>query len=94
MGATVIIILFLILVLRGIQISLKARDKFGSYIAMGISAQIGIQTALNILVVTDSIPNTGIALPFFSYGGTALLMLLFESGVMLSISRKSAQRKI
>ena len=94
LGATVIIILFLILVLRGIQISLKARDKFGSYIAMGISAQIGIQTALNILVVTDSIPNTGIALPFFSYGGTALLMLLFESGVMLSISRKSAQRKI
>ena len=93
-GAIVIIILFVLLVLRGIQISMKARDKFGSYVAIGITAQIGIQTGLNILVVTDSIPNTGIALPFFSYGGTALLMLLFEVGVMLSISRKASQRKI
>ena len=93
-GALVIIILFVLLVLRGIQISMKARDRFGSYVAMGITAQIGIQTGLNILVVTDSIPNTGIALPFFSYGGTALLMLLFEVGVMLSISRKSNQRKV
>lgn len=93
-GAMVIIILFVLLVLRGIQISMKARDKFGSYIALGITAQIGIQTVFNILVVTDAIPNTGIALPFFSYGGTALLMLLFEAGVMLSISRKANQRKI
>ncbi len=93
-GAVLIILLFAVLVIRGIQISLKARDKFGSYIAMGITAQIGIQTALNILVVTDSIPNTGIALPFFSYGGTALIMLLFEAGVMLSISRKANQRKL
>ena len=93
-GAIVIIILFVLLVLRGIQISMKARDKFGSYIALGITAQIGIQTVFNVLVVTDSIPNTGIALPFFSYGGTALLMLLFETGVMLSISRKANQRKM
>ena len=93
-GALVIILLFVLLVLRGIQISMKARDKFGSYIALGITAQIGIQTVFNILVVTDAIPNTGIALPFFSYGGTALLMLLFEAGVMLSISRKANQRKI
>ena len=93
-GAMVIIILFVLLVLRGIQISMKARDKFGSYIALGITAQIGIQTVFNILVVTDSIPNTGIALPFFSYGGTALMMLLFEAGVMLSISRKANQRKV
>lgn len=93
-GAIVIILLFVLLVLRGIQISMKARDKFGSYIALGITAQIGIQTVFNILVVTDSIPNTGIALPFFSYGGTALLMLLFETGVMLSISRKANQRKV
>ena len=93
-GALIIIILFLLLVLRGIQISMKARDKMGSYIALGITAQIGLQTAFNILVITDSIPNTGIALPFFSYGGTALLMLLFEAGVMLSISRKANQRKV
>ena len=93
-GAIIIIVLFVLLVLRGIQISVNARDKMGSYIALGITAQIGIQTAFNILVVTDSIPNTGIALPFFSYGGTALLMLLFEAGVMLSISRKSNQRKV
>ena len=72
---------------------MKARDKFGSFIVMGISAQVGIQTVLNILVITDSIPNTGIALPFFSYGGTSLLMLLFEMGVVLSVSRKANQRK-
>ncbi len=57
---------------------MKARDKFGSYLVLGITAQIGIQTALNILVITDSIPNTGISLPFFSYGGTALFNASFE----------------
>ncbi|MDE5604165.1 MAG: putative lipid II flippase FtsW [Eubacterium sp.] len=93
-GALVIIILFILLVLRGIQIAMKARDRFGSYLVLGISAQIGIQTALNILVITDSIPNTGISLPFFSYGGTALLMLLAEMGVVLSVSRKANQRKV
>ena len=93
-GALVILILFALLVLRGIQIAMKARDRFGSFIAMGITAQIGIQTVLNILVITDSIPNTGISLPFFSYGGTALIMLLFEAGVVLSISRKANQKKI
>lgn len=77
-GALVVLILFALLVLRGIQIAMKARDKFGSYLVLGITAQIGIQTALNILVITDSIPNTGISLPFFSYGGTALLMLLLK----------------
>lgn len=93
-GALVILILFALLVLRGIQISMKARDRFGSLLVMGITAQIGIQTVLNILVITDSIPNTGISLPFFSYGGTALMMLLFEMGVVLSVSRKANQRKV
>lgn len=93
-GALVIIILFILLVLRGIQIAMKARDRFGSYLVLGITAQIGIQTALNIFVITDSIPNTGISLPFFSYGGTALLMLLAEMGVVLSVSRKANQRKV
>lgn len=93
-GTTIILILFALLVFRGIKIAMKARDKFGSYVVLGITAQIGIQTVLNILVITDSIPNTGIALPFFSYGGTALLMLLFEMGVVLSVSRKANQRKV
>lgn len=93
-GATVILLLFALLVFRGIQIAMKARDRFGFLVAMGINAQIGIQTVLNILVITDSIPNTGISLPFFSYGGTALMMLLFEMGVVLSISRKANQRKV
>ena len=93
-GAFVILLLFALLVLRGIQIAMKARDRFGSFLVLGITAQIGIQTALNILVITDSIPNTGISLPFFSYGGTALLMLLFEMGVVLSVSRKANQRKV
>ena len=93
-GALFILVLFILLVLRGIQIAMKARDRFGSYLVLGITAQIGIQTALNILVITDSIPNTGISLPFFSYGGTALLMLLIEMGVVLSVSRKANQRKV
>ncbi len=93
-GALVILLLFALLVFRGIQISMKARDKFGSFLVMGITAQVGIQTVLNILVITDSIPNTGISLPFFSYGGTALMMLLFEMGVVLSVSRKANQRKV
>lgn len=93
-GAAVIILLFALLVFRGIQIAMKARDRFGFLLVMGITAQIGIQTVLNLLVITDSIPNTGISLPFFSYGGTALMMLLFEMGVVLSVSRKANQRKV
>jgi cell division protein FtsW len=58
-------------------------------VAIGLTAQVGLQTILNILVVTNTIPSTGIALPFFSYGGTALVMLLAEMGVVLSISRQT-----
>lgn len=93
-GAAVIIILFAALVIRGFVIASRCHDKFGALIVIGIVAQIGIQVILNIMVVTDTIPNTGIALPFFSYGGTAMLMLLFEVGVVLSISRKSSQKKV
>ncbi len=93
-GATIVILLFAFLFVRGIYIALNCNDKFGSLIVIGIVAQVAAQTILNIMVVTDSIPNTGIALPFFSYGGTALLMLLFEMGVVLSISRKSNQKKV
>lgn len=85
--------MFAALVIRAFKIAVSVRDKFASLVVMGIAIQVGVQVALNILVVTDSIPNTGIALPFFSYGGTALLMILGEMGVVLSISRRAHQKK-
>lgn len=92
-GAMVIIILFALLVWRGFVIAMRCPDRFGSLTALGLIFQVGIQTALNIMVVTNTIPNTGISLPFFSYGGTALLILLVEMGVILSISRSSKMQK-
>ncbi len=91
-GATIIIVLFALLVYRGIKIGLRAKDRFGALLAMGIVFQIGVQVALNIAVVSDFIPNTGISLPFFSAGGTSLIILLCEMGMVLSISR-SARKK-
>ena len=91
-GALLIIALFALLVWRGITISLRAPDKFGALLAVGISAQIGIQVLLNIAVVTNTIPNTGIGLPFFSYGGTSMMMLLGEMGVLFSIARQAKQK--
>ena len=93
-GAAIIILIFALLFVRGLQIAMKSRDRFGAFLVIGIVSQVAIQTIFNILVVTDTIPNTGIALPFFSYGGTAILMLLFEMGVVLSVSRKSNQKKV
>lgn len=93
-GAALIIILFGALVVRGFMIAARCKDRFGSLLVVGVVAQIGIQVIFNIMVVTDTFPNTGIALPFFSYGGTAMLMLLFEIGVVLSVSRKSNQQKV
>lgn len=93
-GAFVILGLYVLLFIRGIQIAMKSKDRFGSLLIIGIVSQIAIQTIFNVLVVTDTIPNTGIALPFFSYGGTSLLMLMFEMGVVLSVSRKSNQQKV
>ena len=89
----IIIILFALLVWRGISISLKAKDKFGSLLGIGLSAQVGLQVILNIAVVTNTIPNTGISLPFFSSGGTSLVILLAQMGVVLSISRTSMIEK-
>ena len=88
-GALLVIILFALFIWRGIYISLNAKDRFGMMLGIGITFQFGLQAILNICVVTNTIPNTGISLPFFSYGGTALLMLLAEMGVLLSISRHS-----
>lgn len=93
-GALIIIILFAMLVWRGIVVSLKAKDKFGMLLGVGLTFQIGLQVILNIMVVTNTIPNTGISLPFFSYGGTSLIMLLAEMGVVLSISRNSSIEKL
>ena len=92
-GAVLIILLFALLICRGFMIAVKARDRFGMLLATGLTAQVGIQTVLNIAVVTNTIPNTGISLPFFSYGGSALLMLLAQMGIILSVSRQTALEK-
>lgn len=93
-GAMVVLCLFGLLVWRGIMLSMRAKDKFGSLLGIGLSAQIGIQVILNVLVVTDWMPNTGISLPFFSYGGSSLIMLLAQMGIVLSISRTSNLEKV
>ena len=92
-GASLIILLFALLVYRGIHIGLRANDRFGALLAMGISFQIGIQVALNIAVVSDLIPNTGISLPFFSAGGTSIFILLCEMGMLLSVSRSNKAKE-
>ena len=88
------IILFVALLLRGIYVAWHAKDKFGSMLVVGVIVQVTLQAVLNIAVVTKTIPNTGISLPFFSYGGTSLLMLLGEMGVVLSVSRQGGAEKV
>ena len=88
-GAALILLIFALLVWRGVVISLRARDRFGKLLGIGLISHVGLQVILNILVITDWLPNTGISLPFFSYGGSSLLTLLFEMGVILSVSRTS-----
>ena len=87
-GATLIMALFALLIIRGYWIALHARDRFGALLAVGVTTQVLLQMALNIAVVTNLIPNTGISLPFFSFGGTALAIQLVEMGVVLSVSRQ------
>jgi cell division protein FtsW len=89
----VIILIFAALVFEGFVIASKAKSMFERLLVLGISLQVGLQTILNILVVTDLIPNTGISLPFFSYGGTALIMQLVEMGIVLSVSRSGERKK-
>ena len=86
-GALLIVILFAALILRGYWIALRARDRFSTVLAAGLITQIAIQTIMNMGVVTNMLPSTGVALPFFSYGGTALAVNLAEMGILLSISR-------
>ena len=93
-GAVLIMILFGALILRGFWIALRAQDRFSTVLATGLVALIAVQTVLNLCVVTNLLPSTGIALPFFSYGGTALAVNLGEMGILLSISRQRDQTKI
>lgn len=93
-GAVIIILLFALLVWRGFTIAMRSSDKFGSLLAIGLTFQVGLQAMLNIWVVTNTIPNTGISLPFFSYGGTSLLILLAEMGIVLSVSRGANIEKV
>ena len=90
-GAAIILVLFGLLVWRGIVISMRAADKFGAMLSIGIASQIGVQVILNVMVVTNLMPNTGIGLPFFSYGGSSLVMIMMQMGVILSVSRQARQ---
>ncbi len=90
-GAVGVVLLFLLLFLRGFLIALRAKDKFGSMLTVGIIVQIALQTFLHIAVNTNTIPCTGISLPFFSSGGSSLVMLLGEIGIVLSVSRQGAK---
>ena len=92
-GCAVVIILFAIFIWRGILIAMKSPDMFGSLIAIGITAQVAIQVIINIAVVTSSMPATGMPLPFFSYGGTSLFILLCEMGVLLNISKAGVKKE-
>lgn len=86
-GCILVFVLFAVFIWRGILIAMKSPDMFGSLVAIGITTLVGVQVIINVAVVTSSMPVTGMQLPFFSYGGTALFLLLCEVGVLLSISR-------
>lgn len=90
-GCVAIIALFGIFAWRGIVIAMKAPDMFGSLLAVGVTTLVAVQTIINIAVVTASIPTTGMALPFFSYGGTALVILLASVGILLNVSRAGSK---
>lgn len=87
-GAALILVLFALLILRGYWIALHCKDRYSFLVCAGLISLLAIQTFLNVAVVTNLIPCTGISLPFFSYGGTALLIELFEMGIILSASRE------
>lgn len=91
-GAACILILFSMLVLRGYHIALRSHDRFSFLVCAGLTSLLAIQVFLNVAVVTNLIPCTGISLPFFSYGGTALVIQLGEMGIILSASRENVER--
>lgn len=87
LGATLILLLFFLFIRRGYRIGIGNDDTFSRLVALGITSKVAIQVILNVAVITNTIPNTGISLPFFSYGGSSLLMLFAEMGILLSLSR-------
>lgn len=91
-GALLVIVMFAILVVKGFRIAINAPDRYSSLLVTGIVSLIGMQALMNIAVVTASMPCTGITLPFFSYGGTSLVINLFEMGVVLNVSRYSSEK--
>lgn len=93
LGAILVIVLFCALIIRGVMIAIHAPDAFSSLTVVGIMSHIAIQTLFNICVVATLIPNTGITLPFFSYGGTAIIVLMAEMGIVLNISRHRVRNK-
>ena len=93
-GATAILLLYALLIWRGIKIGMHAKDRFGTLVAFGMVFQLGLQVALNVAVVTDTVPNTGIGLPFFSYGGSSMWLCLAEMGAVLSVSRQANMPKV
>lgn len=93
LGAGITLFLFSMLVFRGYVIALRSTDVYSRLVAFGVSTKIAIQSLLNVAVVTNTIPNTGISLPFFSYGGSSLIMIFLEMGILISISRFSKINK-
>ena len=94
LGAAGIMVLFAALILRGYHIALRARDRFSGMLCAGLTTLLAVQTVLNLCVVTNMLPSTGIALPFFSYGGTALAVTLGEMGIILAVSRQREEPKL
>ena len=90
-GCILVIGLFAVFIWRGVLIAMRTTDMFGSLIAVGITSLVGVQAVINIAVVTATVPTTGMSLPFFSYGGTALLLLLANVGILLNVSRSSSK---
>jgi cell division protein FtsW len=93
-GATAILVLYAALIWRGIVIGMHAKDRFGTLVAFGMVFQLGLQVALNVAVVTDTVPNTGIGLPFFSYGGSSMWICLAEMGAVLAVSRQANMPRV
>ncbi len=93
-GCVLILCIFIALIIRGIYIGMRARDRFGALLVFGMTAQLALQVMFNVAVVTDTVPNTGISLPFFSYGGSALLITLIEMGTILAVSRQADLPKV
>jgi cell division protein FtsW len=86
-GAALVLFLFAVYIWRAIKIAMDAKDLYGALVATGIALMVGSQAIINIAVVTNSIPNTGVPLPFISHGGTSLAVMLFCTGILLNISR-------